>query len=61
MLKAETKEAIQVLRLVAAQCGETLATDGATDTKSRPILNLLSVTPGCAARSYARARARALR
>jgi hypothetical protein len=58
VLKAETKDAIKVLRLVAERCGETLTTDGATDVKSRPILNLMSVTPGCgSARLPLRARA----
>ncbi len=58
-LHVKTKEKIAAMRTGTNLCGEVLVSDGATNERSEPVLNLLSVAGGCAAN--VRAHAHALR
>jgi hypothetical protein len=49
-LHVKTKEKIAAMRVGSSLCGEVLVSDGATNERSEPVLNLLSVSAGCVLR-----------
>ena len=49
-LHVKTKEKIAAMRVGSSLCGEVLVSDGATNERSEPVLNLLSVSSGCVLR-----------
>lgn len=49
-LYVKTKASVNAMRTGTSLCGEVLVSDGATNERSEPVLNLLSVTAGCVLR-----------